>query len=129
MVISLEENPPIVGDIYINTGTGSVDASGSDTTDQWVGITSDPIADGQRVVFDGTTWAIVGQESGGGLESVQGAAPIQVDDGDDANPIISIDEDYQRHLRFDPSCTGSSWAQVNWCLVADTDVTECSSLQ
>jgi len=90
--VQLEENPPIIGDIYINTGTGTVDASGADTTDQWVGITGDPIADGQRVVFDGTTWAIVGQESGGGLESVQGVAPIQVDDTDDANPSISIDE-------------------------------------
>ena len=88
----LENNPPLQGDIYINTGTGNVDSSGSDSTNQWVGITGDAIEDGQRVVFDGTSWAIVGSSSGGGLESVQGVAPIQVDDADDANPVISIDE-------------------------------------
>ena len=83
-------NPPVVGDIYINTGTGTVDASGSNNTDSWVGITGNAISDGQRVVWDGATWEIVGQESGGGLVSVSGTAPIQVDDSDAANPVISI---------------------------------------
>ena len=36
--IQLEENPPVLGDLYINTGTGTVDASGADSTDAWVGI-------------------------------------------------------------------------------------------
>ena len=66
----LEENPPIIGDIYINTGTGTVDTSGVNSTDSWVGIGGDALADGHRVVWDGATWAIVGQESGG-LESVR----------------------------------------------------------
>ena len=88
----LADNPPLQGDIYINTGTGTVDASGTDSTDAWVGIQSDAIEDGQRVVFDGISWAIVGASSGGGVETVQGTAPIQVDDSDSANLIVSIDE-------------------------------------
>ena len=88
----LEANPPLAGDIYINTGDGTVDASGSDSTDQWVGITGQAIEGGQRVVFDGTSWAIVGAEAGGGVETIQGTEPIQIDDTDDANPVISIDE-------------------------------------
>lgn len=90
--VQLEENPPLQGDIYINTGTGTVDGTGADSTDAWVGIQGDAIADGQRVVFDGTTWEIVGQAAGGGVQTVQGVAPIQVNDTDDANPIVSIDQ-------------------------------------
>ena len=86
----LENNPPLVGDIYINTVSGTVNASGSDNTDSWVGITGQAILDGQRVVYDGVTWEIVGTSSGGGVESVQGIDPIEVDDTDDANPAISI---------------------------------------
>jgi hypothetical protein len=116
----LEENPPLQGDIYINTGNGTVDNSGTDSTDAWVGIQGDAIADGQRVVFDGTSWEIVGQSAGGGLESVQGVAPIQVDDADNANPIISIDEATQAaygstRLAQDPPNAGD---------LTSTDVTD-----
>ena len=88
----LDPNPPVVGDVYINTGTGTVDSSGSDSTDAWVGIQGDDINEGQRVIFDGTTWEIVGQAAGGGVEEVQGTAPITVDDSDPARPIVGIDE-------------------------------------
>ena len=85
----LENNPPLIGDIYINTGTGTVNASGSDNTDSWVGITGQAIADGQRIVYDGATWEIVGQESGGGLVSIQAGEGIAVDNSDAANPVVS----------------------------------------
>lgn len=88
----LKDNPPNVGDIYINSGTGTVNASGSDNTNSWVGITGDSISEGQRVVWDGSTWEIVGQQSGGGLVSIQGGASITVDPADPANPIVNADE-------------------------------------
>ena len=62
----LDPNPPLIGDLYINTGTGVVDATGSDSTDQWVGIGGDDIVEGQRVIFDGSNWEILGQAAGGG---------------------------------------------------------------
>ena len=81
----MDPNPALPGDIYINTGTGTVIAG-------WTGIVGDAIEDGQRVVFDGTSWAIVGAEAGGGLESVSGTLPITVDDTDAANPVIGINQ-------------------------------------
>lgn len=87
----LDPNPPLAGDIYVNTGTGSVDGSGSNSTNAWVGIQSNPIESGQRVVFDGTEWAIVGAEAGGGVETVTGTAPITVT-GDAENRVVGITE-------------------------------------
>ena len=46
----LDPNPPLIGDLYINTGTGVVDATGADS-DQWVGIGGDDIVEGQRDYF------------------------------------------------------------------------------
>jgi hypothetical protein len=114
----LENNPPLAGDIYINTGDGTVDASGSDTTDSWVGITGEAIENGQRVVFDGTSWDIVGAEAGGGLESIQGTEPIEVDDTDDANPVISVKEATQdafgvTRLAQDPPTSGDLTSTAN----------------
>ena len=117
----LDPNPPIVGDIYINTGDGTVDGSGNDSTDSWVGITGQAIEGGQRVVFDGTSWAIVGAEAGGGVETIQGTEPIQIDDTDDANPVISVDNATQAKfgvtcLAQDPPNSGDLTS------TADTDV-------
>ena len=77
-------NPALPGDIYVNT----VDATG--VAAGWTGIVGEAITDGQRVLFDGTNWAIVGAEAGGGVETVVGIDPIVVDSSDDANPEISI---------------------------------------
>ncbi len=85
----LENNPPLVGDIYINTGDGTVNTSGTNNTNSWVGITGQTIANGQRIVYDGNTWEIVGQEAGGGLESIVAGEGIAVDNTDDANPVVS----------------------------------------
>jgi len=80
----IDPDPAVVGDMYINTGTGTVAAG-------WTGIVGDAISDGQRVIFDGTDWAIVGQSSGGGVQVVTGTAPITVT-GDADEPVIGIDE-------------------------------------
>jgi hypothetical protein len=87
----LDPNPPVVGDIYINTGTGNVDTSGTDSTDAWVGINAPntPIADGQRIVFDGTTWAIIGSTGEGTVVTVEGVDPIEVT-GTPADRLVSI---------------------------------------
>jgi hypothetical protein len=87
----LDPNPPVIGDLYINTGDGNVDTSGTDSTNAWVGINAPntAIADGQRIVFDGTTWAIVGSTGSGTVLSVTGADPIEVT-GTAANPVVGI---------------------------------------
>ena len=111
---SMDPNPALPGDIYINTGTGTVVAG-------WTGIVGEAIEDGQRVVFDGTSWAIVGAESGGGLESVSGTLPITVDDSDPANPVVGINEATDAlfgstRLAVDPPNAGDLTS------TADTDV-------
>ena len=87
----LDPNPPIRGDLYINTGTGTVDNTGSDSTNQWVGIGGQAIEEGQRIVWDGSTWAIVGQAAGGGVVEIQVVAPI-TDNGTEDTPVIGISE-------------------------------------
>ena len=79
----MSPNPALPGDIYVNTVDATVAAG-------WTGIVGETITDGQRVLFDGTNWAIVGAEAGGGVETVVGIDPIVVDSSDDANPEISI---------------------------------------
>ena len=116
----LDPNPPVVGDLYINTGTGTVDASGADSTDQWVGITGEPIEEGQRILFDGTSWAIVGQSGGGGVATVTGTAPITIG-GDADDVIVGIDEATNAaygstRLAQDPPSAGDLTS------TADTDV-------
>ena len=87
----LDPNPPVLGDLYINTGTGTVDATGSTSADAWVGIQGDAISEGQRIIFDGTSWEIVGQAAGGGVQTVTGTAPITIG-GDADDVIVGIDE-------------------------------------
>ena len=76
-------NPALPGDIYVNTVDATVAAG-------WTGIVGQTIQDGQRVLFDGTNWAIVGAEAGGGVETVQGVDPIEVDSSEPANPVVSV---------------------------------------
>jgi len=79
----MDPDPAVPGDIYVNTVDATV-AGG------WTGIVGEEIQNGQRVLFDGTNWAIVGAEAGGGVESVQGVDPIEVDSTDPANPVVSV---------------------------------------
>jgi hypothetical protein len=80
----ISPDPADIGDLYINTGTGTVGAG-------WTGIVGDAITEGQRVLFDGTEWAILGQSAGGGVQTVTGAAPITVS-GDADDVVVGIDE-------------------------------------
>ena len=81
----LDPNPPVVGDLYVNTGVGTVDGTGSDSSDSWVGITGEAIEEGDRILFDGTDWAIIGSSGGGGVTTVTGTAPITI--GGDAEDV------------------------------------------
>ena len=115
----IDPDPATVGDLYINTGDGAV-ASG------WTGIVGDTIANGQRVLFDGTNWAIVGQSAGSGVQTVTGTAPIAVT-GDAEDVIVGITEATNAafgstRLAQDPPNAGDLTS------AADTDVHECSSL-
>ena len=110
----MDPNPALAGDIYINTGSGVVAAG-------WTGIVGETIADGQRVVFDGSTWAIVGAEAGGGVETIQGTLPITVDNSDAENPVVGINEATNAafgstRLAQDPPTSGDLTS------TADTDV-------
>jgi hypothetical protein len=80
----IDPDPAQVGDLYINTGTGTVAAD-------WTGIVGEAISEGQRVIFDGTDWEIVGQAAGGGVQTVTGTAPITVG-GTPDDVIVGIDE-------------------------------------
>ncbi len=116
----LDPNPPLPGDLYINQGTGNVDSSGSDSTDAWVGIQGNPITEGQRVVYDGSSWEIVGNASGGDVIQVTGTAPINVT-GDADSPVIGIDDATKTdtgstRLALDPPNAGDLTS------TADTDV-------
>ena len=79
----LNPDPQLAGDVYINTETGTV-AGG------WDGIETADIENGQRVIWDGSSWAIIGRAAGGGVETVSGTAPIAVNSTDAANPVVSI---------------------------------------
>lgn len=119
----LNPNPPVLGDVYINTGDGTVDASGSTSADSWVGITGDAIQNGQRIIFDGSTWAIVGLPADGdlgGVASISVTAPI-TDTGTAEAPVIGISEATNAafgstRLALDPPTSGSLTS------TADTDV-------
>lgn len=116
----LDPNPPVVGDLYVNTGTGTVDGTGSDSTDSWVGITGDDIAGGDRILFDGTEWAIIGGGGGGGVATVTGTLPITVG-GDADDVVIGINEATNAafgstRLAQDPPGSGTLTS------TADTDV-------
>jgi hypothetical protein len=105
---------PVAGDLYINTATGTVAAG-------WTGIVGDAIQDGQRVIYDGSNWAIVGTAAGAAVETVSGTAPIAVDSSDPENVVVSITEATNAafgstRLAQDPPGAG------NLTSTADTDV-------
>ena len=109
----LDPDPAQVGDLYINTGTGTV-ATG------WTGIVGDAISEGQRIIFDGTNWEIVGQAAGGGVQTVTGTAPITIG-GDADDVVVGISEATNAaygstRLAQDPPNAG------NLTSTADTDV-------
>jgi hypothetical protein len=75
-----------VGDVYLASATGVALAS-------WTGIAGQQIAQGDLLLFDGETWsanAALGPD-GAGVIRIQVAAPLNVDESDPAQPLLSVD--------------------------------------
>ena len=63
----LNPDPPFVGDLYLNSGDGAVAAG-------WAGIVGETASAGDRVVFNGTDWALVTSGSSDvGVETITAA--------------------------------------------------------
>ncbi|MCP9825463.1 hypothetical protein [Synechococcus sp. EJ6-Ellesmere] len=73
------------GDVYIASSSGPAMAS-------WSGIAGADIAQGDLLLFEGTTWssnAALGPD-GAGVIRIQVAAPLVVDETDPAQPMLSV---------------------------------------
>lgn len=74
------------GDVYLASSAGPALAS-------WSGIAGADIAQGDLLLFDGTTWsanAALGPD-GAGVIRIQVAAPLAVDESDPAQPLLSVE--------------------------------------
>ena len=75
-----------VGDVYLASSSGIALAS-------WSGIAGEEIAQGDLLLFDGTSWsanAALGPD-GAGVIRIQVAAPLVVDESDPAQPLLSVE--------------------------------------
>ncbi len=75
-----------VGDVYLASTSGIALAS-------WSGIAGQDIAQGDLLLFDGTSWsanAALGPD-GAGVIRIQVAAPLVVDESDPAQPLLSVE--------------------------------------
>jgi hypothetical protein len=75
-----------VGDVYLASATGVALAS-------WSGLAGAEIAQGDLLLFDGTSWsanAALGPD-GAGVIRIQVAAPLSIDESDPAQPLLSVD--------------------------------------
>jgi hypothetical protein len=75
-----------VGDVYLASATGVALAS-------WSGIAGQEIAQGDLLLFDGSSWsanAALGPD-GAGVIRIQVVAPLVVDESDPAQPLLSVD--------------------------------------
>ncbi len=75
-----------VGDVYLASAGGLALAS-------WQGLAGEQIAQGDLLLFDGSSWsanAALGPD-GAGVIRIQVAAPLSVDESDPAQPLLSVD--------------------------------------
>ena len=75
-----------VGDVYLASAGGPALAS-------WSGIAGAEIAQGDLLLFDGSSWsanAALGPD-GAGVIRIQVAAPLVVDESDPAQPLLSVE--------------------------------------
>lgn len=72
-----------VGDLYVNTKAGTVDAS-------WTGIAGINSVVGEMALWDGTKWDIVGLSAASGLNDISGVAPVVVTKTNPAAPVVSV---------------------------------------
>ena len=80
----LDPNPPVVGDLYVNTTAGTVNAGFTGAA----GATTDV---GDRILWDGTAWDLVTSSQDVGVTSVSVTAPI-TDAGTAAEPSLGISD-------------------------------------
>ncbi|MCP9825977.1 hypothetical protein [Synechococcus sp. EJ6-Ellesmere] len=74
-----------VGDVYLASSSGLALAS-------WSGIAGQDIAQGDLLLFDGSSWsanAALGPD-GAGVIRIQVATPLAIDESDPAQPLLSI---------------------------------------
>ena len=79
---------PNNGDLYVNIGAGSSNAG-------WNGITAGTtVTEGDQVIYDGdnSEWILLsnGSDPGGQVDAIGGTAPIQIDNSDQTEPVISV---------------------------------------
>ena len=79
---ALDPNPPVVGDLYINTTAGTVNAG-------FTGAAGSATDIGDRILWNGTAWELVQASQDVGVTDVSVTAPI-VDTGTAAEPVIGI---------------------------------------
>jgi hypothetical protein len=75
-----------VGDVYLASAGGLALAS-------WQGLAGEQIAQGDLLLFDGSSWsanAALGPD-GAGVIRIQVAAPLSIDESDPAQPLLSVD--------------------------------------
>jgi hypothetical protein len=75
-----------VGDVYLSSASGVALQS-------WSGIAGQDIAQGDLLLFDGSSWsanAALGPD-GAGVIRIQVTAPLAVDESDPAQPLLSVD--------------------------------------
>jgi hypothetical protein len=75
-----------VGDVYLASASGAALVS-------WIGLADQEIAQGDLLLFDGSSWsanAALGPD-GAGVIRIQAAAPLSVDESDPAQPLLSVE--------------------------------------
>jgi hypothetical protein len=75
-----------VGDVYLSSASGVA-------LDSWSGIAGQEIAQGDLLLFDGSSWsanAALGPD-GAGVIRIQVAAPLAIDESDPAQPLLTVD--------------------------------------
>jgi hypothetical protein len=80
----INPNPPVVGDLYVNTTAGTVNAG-------WSGAGGTACDVGDRALWNGSAWAVITSSSDVGVTDVTVTAPI-VDTGTAASPVIGISD-------------------------------------
>lgn len=76
---------PAVGDVYLASASGVALAS-------WSGIAGEVVTQGDLLLFDGSRWsanAALGPD-GAGVIRIQVTAPLQVEESDPAQPLLSV---------------------------------------
>ena len=76
----------VAGDVYLASIGGTA-------LESWSGIAGQPVAQGDLLLFDGTSWsanAALGPD-GAGVIRIQVAAPLAIDESDPAQPLLTVE--------------------------------------